>query len=1236
MQLRSGKKRGRREAFNSAYKSGLRKDDTARIPTSNFNTTSSVEETAPPDSIPVFCANNDASESSLVARHEELPDSESLEVNKPLHDKRVPSFAKDSEPSTIRFNAVDNDGNLIDIRAYHRGREGAEIRDKQTGELLFDGKIATDSNYGIDTEPKALHALVTIQFPIDDDNASTKDYNESSKKFTDESRATPRFNNRGNNNKGNCAMSDRKASCRYFSETIRWNLADVNCPTPMAYAAGVAQEFGLSYVQTSDLAESIQNQLQKFIQDNCTHTAPVALRGILSSSPSQHTLDFRPSQMVPTLYGEVTGSLEIGGICRPVAQKSKQQKFIRSVSTISNKSTTSKTSEKDNDRSNKQNPSANSRSKIPAKRKISRPIDKPTKTTKATKPEQIHYWQVRARLLAASQKDIMERGTSDIVFYEDYVCHICREERPLCGVFACCMLSHAYCENHLIEKLQLTMHPNQTHPLSLEYCPVCSLSCDCPECSTKLDSATMILKRACHVQKLGPERVVVENLFDQCKLMQVDFKPITGAKKREIGNISSSKTDRRRSEASLNKPHRVVPKVPRIEFPREVADGVDLDHGYEIDYSTIFTARGPFIANPHPISSTEMPHFEPSNSHSTPEKDEILLSPIEDGNVDYCNICRKVGNLLCCDYCPRAFHNACMSAEDRSTNSEDKEKWQCPICHHENEVLPEDSVSGESSQTAVCAAYSGLGSEWSSRDLAGLKLLSVLHEMLLRLMDYDFGYMFRVPVDVKQIPLYTTIVKKPMDLGTISSNIMKGVYAERIQVKENAFDDIALAVLKDVELVWHNCFLFNADGSAVYRMAEVQRNRASAIRKISFEHLLSVYVKEEFLKFANACEKERGSQRSIKSGDGPPRKSTSTGRLKAKHKIMGTSPFRGGKGRPVAILDSETGRIVKIYATMQSASNVVNFFLDMNFECELMRDQISSLNKLRAFVLQSKSDRKCRLFGYRWLLLEDLRGGRVTFPTSTTAKKAKKPKQDTSYSGEDEDVAAMCCLIEMVDGDRTYIFNSIEESLSFPGIEADLVTLREQLVSLSPGFDFTDAAGRRWKRLDEPSIPISQLPHGHVTRTRDPASAIIKVDLISDATLMGFRTVDAAFHDWLSTLDASVFEIKDRCIETFRTHYLDGNRNIDGICWRTGSAAQDDNVGRDELNTSAKDTEETEETKETKGRDAVDHAHSSEKVVSSKSEDVVLINGTSDKLNDSLFLDKLHNDNNHDNGRNSL
>lgn len=48
-----------------------------------------------------------------------------------------------------------------------------------------------------------------------------------------------------------------------------------------------------------------------------------------------------------------------------------------------------------------------------------------------------------------------------------------------------------------------------------------------------------------------------------------------------------------------------------------------------------------------------------------------------DENDDVCSVCEKMGNLLCCDNCPRAFHQGCLGLEMVPQG-----KWYCKYCEN--------------------------------------------------------------------------------------------------------------------------------------------------------------------------------------------------------------------------------------------------------------------------------------------------------------------------------------------------------------------------------------------------------------------------------------------------------------------------------------------------------------------------------------------------------------------------
>lgn len=81
-----------------------------------------------------------------------------------------------------------------------------------------------------------------------------------------------------------------------------------------------------------------------------------------------------------------------------------------------------------------------------------------------------------------------------------------------------------------------------------------------------------------------------------------------------------------------------------------------------------------------------------------------------------------------------------------------------------------------------------------------------LKEILNFLKSKDVDQIFLYPVDWVglNIPDYPIIIKKPMDLTTISQNL------------ENKKYGIVNDVLNDIQLIWDNCRLYNKEGSVNY------------------------------------------------------------------------------------------------------------------------------------------------------------------------------------------------------------------------------------------------------------------------------------------------------------------------------------------------------------------------------------------------------------------------------------
>ena len=240
----------------------------------------------------------------------------------------------------------------------------------------------------------------------------------------------------------------------------------------------------------------------------------------------------------------------------------------------------------------------------------------------------------------------------------------------------------------------------------------------------------------------------------------------------------------------------------------------------------------------------------------------------DDKNSDYCQICKKTGNLICCDKCPRSFHTKCLCVNEKDLP---EDYWECRFCKDDVVAKSDEIMLGEKSFGEVNWAFSSL-IEANHADLVYSKMLIVskIFELLDFLIKYDFGDIFASPV--VNVPGYRRIISRPMDLGTIQKNIMKGVYyrnairsysseAKRA-IFETAGDDNSshgvldvaiLEILKDIETVWHNCFVFNLEDSVYFRMAQVQRRKHIALITSTFYDHLDSFVVNALTKFVNEC-----------------------------------------------------------------------------------------------------------------------------------------------------------------------------------------------------------------------------------------------------------------------------------------------------------------------------------------------------------------------------------------------
>merc|ERR1712238_68669 len=239
----------------------------------------------------------------------------------------------------------------------------------------------------------------------------------------------------------------------------------------------------------------------------------------------------------------------------------------------------------------------------------------------------------------------------------------------------------------------------------------------------------------------------------------------------------------------------------------------------------------------------------------------------DDCNVDYCLICDETGDLICCDFCPRAFHCECIGLK---INDLPKSRWQCTMCKQKGRIMQEGVVKGKKSFKVISKAFRTLVISCSGSGKQ-LEILSKIFEMVQNILKYDFGSYFAEPIKLRS---YCQAITDPKDLGTISKNILKGVYCQKILIRlsekdelaestsekernkvttQAAFDEVILTVLRDVEKVWQNCFQFNEEESICYRMAQILRDKYYKICQCSFFEKLSPYIKHDLDKYIKEC-----------------------------------------------------------------------------------------------------------------------------------------------------------------------------------------------------------------------------------------------------------------------------------------------------------------------------------------------------------------------------------------------
>ncbi|KAI8120751.1 E3 ubiquitin-protein ligase TRIM33 [Lucilia cuprina] len=168
----------------------------------------------------------------------------------------------------------------------------------------------------------------------------------------------------------------------------------------------------------------------------------------------------------------------------------------------------------------------------------------------------------------------------------------------------------------------------------------------------------------------------------------------------------------------------------------------------------------------------------------------------DDPNEDWCAVCLDGGELMCCDKCPKVFHQNCHIPAISSLPDE-SESWQCLLCVN----LKELASNPDNLQK-------------NPGELSRLEL-QILQRICLELFcQYEQSLHFREPEPPSNTAYYE-IVCNPMSLDVIRTRLDPS--------SQNHYKDIS-SFIADVRLIFKNTYLFYQEDSKTYTNAKYLEN----------------------------------------------------------------------------------------------------------------------------------------------------------------------------------------------------------------------------------------------------------------------------------------------------------------------------------------------------------------------------------------------------------------------------
>lgn len=171
--------------------------------------------------------------------------------------------------------------------------------------------------------------------------------------------------------------------------------------------------------------------------------------------------------------------------------------------------------------------------------------------------------------------------------------------------------------------------------------------------------------------------------------------------------------------------------------------------------------------------------------------DEKNLPKELDPNEDWCAVCMDGGELMCCDKCPKVFHQTCHIPVIDSLPDE-SETWQCLLCYNFADLPPEPA--GEKRNVGISPLE-----------------LKILQRIVLELFcQYETSMPFR-NLEPETNKAYYDIVCNPISLIMIR---------DKLEMSNNDHYTDIPSFISDVKRLFNNVYLFYQEDSPTFKNAQ--------------------------------------------------------------------------------------------------------------------------------------------------------------------------------------------------------------------------------------------------------------------------------------------------------------------------------------------------------------------------------------------------------------------------------